>query len=223
MRKPPPAATRLLLRVVPHDETLVGDLIEEYESGRSRWWYWRQVLAAVVLLSSRHAVVRPGRTLAAVATGWATLLLVFFVLGDRAAESLAASLWSWDRQTAYATQVWWPFQISAVLVSYSGFALSALAVARSSRRHSVPMLLAYAASIIVALIAAGVLIEFFVHRDGAVPVPHTLFYVVSVALPYQWRSGLLLAPLVILVAGLVGCPTSRQEACNGSGRFTGPR
>jgi hypothetical protein len=37
-----------------------------------------------------------------------------------------------------------------------------------------------------------------------VPVPHTLFYLVSVSLPHHWRSGLLLAPVVTLLGGIVG-------------------
>jgi len=216
MRKPPVRATGLLLRLGPQDESFVGDLVEEYGSGRSRVWYWRQVLSAVLLSSVRQVGADPVRALMAVVTGWATLLLVFFTLGDRTAEALAGWVWSWDRQTAYATQVWWPFQITAILVSYTGFALSALAVVRLHRRHAGPMLTAYAASVVLVLAASAVLIEVLARQNGAVPVPHALFYVVSVALPYHWRSGLLFAPLLVLVVGLAGCPPSRIRATPGA-------
>ena len=216
MRKPPARATSLLLRLGPQDESFVGDLVEEYGSGRSRMWYCRQVLSAVLLASVRQVGADPVRALMAVVTGWATLLLVFFTLGDRTAEALAGWVWSWDRQTAYATQVWWPFQITAILVSYTGFALSALAVVRLHRRHAGPMLIAYAASVVLVLAASAVLIEFLAGQNGAVPVPHALFYVVSVALPYHWRSGLLFAPLLVLVVGLAGCPPSRFRATPGA-------
>jgi hypothetical protein len=208
MRRPPAYATGLLMRLGPHDESFIGDLVEEYASGRSRLWFWRQVMTAVLLTSARQVGAHPVRALVAVATGWATLLLVFFVLGDRTAEALSGWLWNWDRQTAYATQLWWPFQITAVLVSYAGFALSGLAVVRLNRSCSGPMLIAYAASVAVVLAASAVLIEVLTRRNGFVPVPHTLFYVISVALPYQWRAGLLLAPLLIVGASLIGTPSS---------------
>jgi hypothetical protein len=49
MKSPePPRFARLLLeRLGPQNEPLCGDLLEEYRAGRSRWWYWRQALAAV--------------------------------------------------------------------------------------------------------------------------------------------------------------------------------
>ncbi len=202
MRKPPACATGLLLRLGPQDESFIGDLVEEYGGGRSRAWYWRQVLSAIRLSSVRHIRAHPMRTLVAVATGWATLLLIFFILGDRMADGLAGWFWNWDRQTAYETQVWWPFAITALLVSYTGFALSALVVVQLHRRHAGPILIAYAVSMLLVLAASGALIEVLTRMNGGVAVPHTLFYVISVALPYHWRSGLLFAPALILVVGL---------------------
>jgi ABC-type sugar transport system permease subunit len=32
-----------------HSESLAGDLIEQYQEGRSRAWYWKQVLAAIYI------------------------------------------------------------------------------------------------------------------------------------------------------------------------------
>ncbi len=212
MRKPPACATRLLLRLGPQDESFMGDLVEEYESGRSRLWYWRQVLSAVLLTSVTQIGAYPIRTLVAVVMGWATLLLAFLALGDKTAEALAGWLWNWDRPTAYATQVWWPFQIAAVLVSYTGFALSALAIVRLNRRRAAPMLVAYTASVVLVLAISAVLIEVLGRRNGAVPVPHALFYIISVALPYQWHSGVLFAPLIILAVGLLGSPPSTFQA-----------
>ena len=204
MRKMPALATALLLRFGPQDDSFVGDLAEEYSGGRSRSWYWRQVLAAIVLASVRH----DRRPSAAHGHGrchrLGDALLLFFTQGDRVAGRLAGWLWGWDRQTAYQTGVWWPFAITAWMVSYAGFIVSAVVVARVHRRQAGPMLMAYAASMLVALTASAVTIEVLSRLwDNRVPVPHTLFYLVSVALPYQWRSGLVLAPATILVAGLL--------------------
>jgi hypothetical protein len=216
MRKLPACATGLLLRLGPQDESFIGDLIEEYGGGRSRAWYWRQVLSAVLLSSVRQIGAHPARALVAGTTGWATLLLFFFILGDRTAGGLAGWFWTWDRQTAYETQIWWPFWITALLVSYTGFALSGVAVVRLHRRHAGPMLVAYAVSMFLVLAASAVLIDVLTRRNGGVPVPHTLFYVISVALPYQWRSGLLLAPVFTLLVGLLGCPRSRFRRPSGA-------
>jgi hypothetical protein len=216
MRKLPACATGLLLRLGPQDESFIGDLIEQYGGGRSRAWYWRQVLSAVLLASVRQIGAHRARALVAVTTGWATLLLFFFILGDRTADGLAGWFWTWDRQTAYETQIWWPFWITALLVSYTGFGLSGVAVVRLHRRHTGPMLVAYAVSVLLVLAASAVLIEVLTRRNGGVPVPHTLFYVISVALPYHWHSGLLLAPVLILVVGLLGCPRSRFRVPSGA-------
>ena len=212
MRKLPAVATGLLLRLGPQDESFIGDLVEEYGGGRSRVWYWRQVLSAVLLTSIRQVGAHPARTLAAVATGWATSLLIFFFLGDATADGLAGWFWNWDRQIAYQTDVWWPFWITASFVSYTGFGLSALVVVRLQRRRAGPLLIAYAVSMLLVLIASAVFIEVLIQRKGGVPVPHTLFYVISVALPYHWRSGLLLARVTILAVGLIACPRFRVEA-----------
>ncbi len=206
MRPVPALPTWLLLRFGPPDESFVGDLAEEYTAGRSRAWYWRQVISAIALLSMREIGAHPMRAGMAVAAGWATMLLVF-AFGDRVAGNLAAWAFDWDRQIAYETGVWWPFWIAALVVSYSGFALSAVVVARVHRQRAGAGLVAHAASMFVALMASTVTIEVLSRVwDNRVPVPHTLFYLVSVALPYHWRSGLLLAPVVILFAGLLSTP-----------------
>jgi hypothetical protein len=220
MRKPPAWATRLLAAFYTQDESFVGDLLEEYESGRSRVWYWRQVLSAVWLASLRQISAHPVRMLATVAAGWATLLLLFLALGDRSADALAGWLLEWDRQTAYATNVWWPFHIAAVLVSYSGFALSALAVVRVHRQHGAAMLVAYTVSVMIVLAASAVLIEVLTRRNGGVPVPHALFYIVSVTLPYHWRSGLLLAPAIVLLVGLLSNRSPDSDRSESIGPLT---
>ena len=47
---PPRLAVALLHRLVPDNDPLVGDLLEEFESRRrSALWFWRQALVAVAL------------------------------------------------------------------------------------------------------------------------------------------------------------------------------
>jgi hypothetical protein len=58
-REPPRMAVWLLKQwASPYRrESLLGDLLEMYRAGRSRAWYWRQVMAALIL-----ARVRPLRS-----------------------------------------------------------------------------------------------------------------------------------------------------------------
>jgi hypothetical protein len=51
LRTPPRLATWLLRHFGPtyRRESLVGDLLEEYQSQRTRGWYWRQTGAALLI------------------------------------------------------------------------------------------------------------------------------------------------------------------------------
>jgi hypothetical protein len=54
-RIPPRLATWLLTHLGPtfRRESLVGDLLEEYQRDRTRGWYWRQTGAALLVSVSR--------------------------------------------------------------------------------------------------------------------------------------------------------------------------
>jgi hypothetical protein len=55
-----PRTAAWLLKVLcssPEYEAVLGDLDEEYQRGRSRFWYWRQALA-IILLGRYHQTVR---------------------------------------------------------------------------------------------------------------------------------------------------------------------
>ncbi len=52
-RRPPALAQTLLEWVDPANDALHGDLLEEFAAGRSRAWYWRQVMAAAGVAFAR--------------------------------------------------------------------------------------------------------------------------------------------------------------------------
>ena len=71
--EPPPLAARMLEHCTPSggNEALAGDLLEEFRSGRSDGWYWRQVLAACAV--SWTESLRTRTTLLIFALMWSML------------------------------------------------------------------------------------------------------------------------------------------------------
>jgi hypothetical protein len=64
----PHLATWLLQRFAfgPQGESLIGDIVEQYQQGRPRWWYWRQTLATVIFGSATWLRAHPRRAFRAV-------------------------------------------------------------------------------------------------------------------------------------------------------------
>ena len=206
MKHPPIVARWLLSRFASCTPlALQGDLDEEFHAGRSSGWYWRQVARAIATWSLMDIRAHPYVALRATATGWIVLLL-FFASGDFFAETIARYGWNWRRAHGYGYGVWWPFHIAGFVVSYVGFGLSAFVVARTYGERGMPMVLAYLTSLMAVLAAGAAIIEWI---NGPVGAPHTLYYLVSVVLPFMWRSGFLLVPLVVLLTGLFSCRKAR--------------
>jgi hypothetical protein len=77
-----------------HGESLAGDLVEQYQEGRSRGWYWKQVIAAILIARWRFIRVMPWTTAARVlyrclAETAAVLVLTIVVDRARRTHSLA--------------------------------------------------------------------------------------------------------------------------------------
>lgn len=112
---PPAFATRLLaLFIDPGNQALVGDLLEQYSEGRSRWWYWRQVVAAVGQSAFGNAREHPISSLGGVLTGCLTLYAFGAVSGVLRTQLTVGSLinfklWWWQHN---GLSLEWPLSIA---------------------------------------------------------------------------------------------------------------
>lgn len=193
MNRPPKIALTVLRLLAPGTEALAGDLLEQFQSGRSELWLWREVIAAIAAGCGRQLQSDRLGAAKAVALGWAAMLIFFFVAGDLLAHSADQTV---PRLLSYlgANQAGslWLASLRYIPPTVIGCVLSGWVVGR-------PVLF-YAASVFIALLAAVTAIAWFA---APIAVPHTLFYVIILALPYWWWSGLLIVPLLIVIGGLL--------------------
>jgi hypothetical protein len=85
-RTPPKLATALLKWFGPDGPALAGDLLERYQLGASRWWYWRQVVTAIATANGRALILR------GVVVGWMTLWTFRWATNDLNREFSDAAL-----------------------------------------------------------------------------------------------------------------------------------
>ena len=80
--KPPRLAAALLRCLAPAEEALAGDLQEEFPAGRSRGWYWRQVIGAIAIEAWRNLRDQKLVALGAVAMA----LVIYYALAFSVSE-----------------------------------------------------------------------------------------------------------------------------------------
>jgi len=131
--KPPTLATWLLKRLNwgYHTEPLAGDLIEEYARGRSRAWYWRQVLIAILVSAKRAAAPRIYH---------ATKRVFFRLVAEVSTVLAIVTFVDQSRRVHALSEMWTPIFVETVVV-LGAVAIVALLVSRprfgSSRRRTV--------------------------------------------------------------------------------------
>jgi hypothetical protein len=103
---PPPLATWLLTRLTSGEksESLVGDVIEQYQRGRSAAWYWRQVIAAIAGSFATQVWRNTGLGVAVVAVN---LLLPY---------AYVRVLWHWV--VVRVDQAWYPRFVTWLLENH---------------------------------------------------------------------------------------------------------
>lgn len=101
--RPPSLATWMLEHLTPidRDEALAGDLLEDFRSGRSSGWYWRQTFAACAGGWLRHLGER--RMLVVFAALWSMLAPVWLALEIRIVNGSRASAGTWGMDWQFSS------------------------------------------------------------------------------------------------------------------------
>src|SRR5439155_4041033 len=100
--QPPAVAMWLLTRLAfgERGESLIGDLVEEYQRRQSRVWFWKQVLVAIGVEAGRDIRAHKLLALRGIVTGFGALSLVSWLLTRVAlgvlAKAIPPSWWSYQ-------------------------------------------------------------------------------------------------------------------------------
>jgi hypothetical protein len=180
---PPALATKLLESLVAErtSEALLGDLIEQYAGGRSRAWYWRQVILALVISAGREVRTRKLQTVSAVVVGYVTGASLFYFTTSLAARFVRG-------YTAYL--VFLP--LAFVSAAASGWILR--------RSHPRAMVLIFSGFCVVASVVAFAVYASLPISDR-MPAPIVAFFVVV---------DFIIWPLGVLAGGLWGSSGARD-------------
>ena len=177
---PPSLATKLLELLVPQrtSEALLGDLIEQFESGRSRRWYWRQVILALAISAGREARTRKIQAIRAVTVGYLCGASLCYVTTSAAGKFVG------------------PYTVVGAYLLFLPLAFISAAISGwiLSRTHSRPMVLVFAIFFVIASVVALAVYAALFPLDR-VPLPMT---VVTLVIDF------IIAPIGVLAGGLWG-------------------
>jgi hypothetical protein len=194
-QQPPWLATWLAQRLVsgPRRESLLGDLIEQYRMGRSGLWYWRQVLAAIVIGSAHDIAAHKLRALGALTIGWTLYYLSSFPVtwAGSIAESWVGQHVIVCEPTSFSCQ-FWRNQLSVELLIYVAAAVSGAIVARLHHTHWVAMLSLFAASVLI--FECGMIVWMVSQSGPPVPISRGALILANLTV--------ILRPLSVFVGGM---------------------
>jgi hypothetical protein len=193
---PPALAAWLLehLAMGPRNESLAGDLLEEFSSGRTDGWYWRQTLSAIAIVSSQ-ALLNRG-PIVAFAFLWSTLVPAWIQGLDNLERHLQfhqrLQQLNWPWPVAFD----WGMLLAANLIFiWSGIALYHLSRFATARRARLRLLLQSVIATMPPLVALWaaliVLPKMFLevhaapnHTPSAYPITNLHIAAILVRLPF---------------------------------------
>ncbi len=181
-RSPPWLATWLLEGLGSGTRTgeLIGDLTEQFASGRSRVWYWRQVGGALVVDLGRNLRVHGVSFVAAVLVGYA-LTSLWLSANSLAFQSLYHSLDATQHTLTLDTFMRF-LGLRAAQASVTALVfVSGWIVTRIHRAHQRAVLLAFVVAVIAQRLP-GIAQRLAVGIDGSQPSPALIPEIVRAAI-----------------------------------------
>jgi len=113
--RPPRLADWLLLRLVsgPRRESLIGDLHEQYQRGRSTAWYWRQTLKTILAGIASDLRRHPGDLVHALCAGLGAWVLYSLLIVGPAWWLFERVMldYQWMRGITVIPWAWLPFEL----------------------------------------------------------------------------------------------------------------
>ena len=202
---PPRIATWLLRRFStgPHAEAIAGDLLEQYQSIRSPFWYWRQVLSAVIADMAGSVMLHKARTAGALVGGW----VVYFALSfpaNAVIMSLRRPTLRWlgyGPEFGFTSTTLLVLQIESSLIVYVACVITGWIVAKLTRSSA--SVAAFALSLLV--------FEYAMIAILSVTQPWPAGATFDVA---QWAQLVILTvgrPLSVLLGGLLAIKEPRRS------------
>jgi hypothetical protein len=199
----PRVATWLLLRFSsgPHGEAIAGDLMEQYATHPSRWWYWRQVLSAIRADIVTTARDNKWRTVFAIALGQAA----YFATSFPATWLIRRARLITQRWLSDIDHEWflWTLRVEGTVIIAMVCVAIGWGVAKATRRS---------APAAICLLAMSVMIVEFAMFALALanwPEPARPLFMAELATPFLL---LLSRPAGILLGGLIGMRPERRHA-----------
>ena len=171
--------------------------MEAYQRGRSRAWYWKQVLSAIMVSFYQEIMAHPVLAFRAISVGWAAWFLFYDGIGPRLLGPFVRR---------FFVPSGFPFAPSMLIwltASLLVRAASGWIVARFHRSHRIAMVLLFAASVFIFQLQELPIIG----RLAADTLTNTRFlpYLVYVLeLQFLW-------PAAILCGGLWGAPPQSKS------------
>lgn len=197
--RPPALASWLLARLVS-DDAIAGDLLEQYRSGRSRRWYWQQVVIAIVTGVRGDVRAHKVMVLRGLVIGWMLYVLFSYPViwfGREVNDAIARVLPSSALSRFFGTM------LPSDLLAWVACAATGWIVARLHPGQSAAVVFVYAASVLV--FEYAVIVIGLTQHDMPEPIP-----------VWAMSVGVFLAvvrPLSILLGGvLAGGHRRRLEA-----------
>lgn len=200
MKRRPPLVATWFLEVLgsdPRNDQMVGDLIERYSRGRSRSWYWRQMVAAIATSFLQQLRSQWLMVISALIAGWC----LWSILAAGLNAGLNAVIHPWEKQLPIVVAaLWWTGWLA-------NRAISGWMIGRFYSKSRVASVLVFSFSV---FLWKAKIVQWPFYIDYEWPLRLVLNTVENVrflpALP-----PIILAPLFTFLGGLAGANSQRRR------------